>query len=95
MSESGVQVLNIFGQDYSIRASLEEQVALERAATLLQEQLKISEQRYPNARTHELLVLTALNLCVPLSQAQDQLAMTQERLNALLERLDVQLPKAL
>lgn len=87
MSESGVHVLDIFGQQYSIRATAAEEVALRSAAALLQQHLAESEQRYPNARSNELLVFTALNLCVPLAQQQDKDQQLQARLEALIQRL--------
>lgn len=91
MNEPCVHVLNLYGHQYSIRASADEQKVLEQASLRLQEQLKLSEERYPHARTNELLVLTALNLCVPLSQAQSELEHTQARLQRLLEQMQAKL----
>lgn len=86
MSEPGVHVLDIFGQQYSIRATAAEEQALKSATAFLQQHLAESEQRYPHARTNELLVFTALNLCVPLLQLQDKEQQLQVRLEALIQR---------
>ena len=92
MSDSCVHVLNLYGHQYSIRASEEEYAVLVQAAERLQEQLKLSEERYPHARTNELLVLTALNLCVPLAQAQTEISEAKVRLESLLMQMRSQLP---
>lgn len=87
MTEKSVRFLNILGRDYSIKASASEEVVLQQAATLLNERLEENQQRYPGAGIHELLVLTALNLCVPLLRQDEQLRLVQERLAASVERI--------
>ena len=94
MSERDVQVLNIFGQSYAIRAPEHEQALLERAAALLQERLAQSEEQYPKARSLELLVLTALNLCVPLSQHEQVTQEWQQRLDATVAQISAQLERS-
>lgn len=91
MSDNEVQVLNILGQTYSIRANEHEQQLLERAGLLLQKRLAENELLYPKARSLELMVLTALNLCVPLTQHDEQMLSLQQRLDALIERSSQQL----
>ena len=91
MKEDGVRILNILGREYSIRASASEEGVLLQAAALLKERLGESQQRFPSADRHELLVLTALNLCVPLLQQGEQLREVQERLSATVELLRRQL----
>ncbi|HYQ37930.1 MAG TPA: cell division protein ZapA [Pseudomonas sp.] len=87
MTEKSVRFLNILGRDYSIKASASEEAVLQQAATLLNERLEENQQRYPGAGIHELLVLTALNLCVPLLRQDEQLRQVQERLAASVERI--------
>lgn len=87
MTEKSVRFLSILGRDYSIKASASEEAVLQEAATLLNERLEENQQRYPGAGIHELLVLTALNLCVPLIRQDEQLRQVQERLAASVERI--------
>lgn len=91
MKENGVRVLRILGREYPIKASASEERTLQEAADLLQERLAESRQRFPNASKDELLVLTALNLCVPLLQQGQQLRETEERLAACIEQISRQL----
>ncbi|MBV2134535.1 cell division protein ZapA [Pseudomonas sp. MAP12] len=91
MKENGVRVLNILGRDYSIKAPASEERVLQQAAALLNERLDDNQQRFPGAGIHELLVLTALNLCVPLLRQDEQLREVQERLAASVERINRQL----
>lgn len=79
----GVQVLKILGREYNLHASPEEEATLQQAASLLQEKISESQQRFPNASNQELLVLTALNLCVPALQQKQQ----EARLHAAENRL--------
>lgn len=87
MSEKSVRVLNILGRDYSIKASPAEEAALQQAAALLKIRVEESRERFPGASSHELLVLTALNLCVPLIEQNRQAIETQARLAALVQRI--------
>lgn len=91
MKESGVRVLNILGIGYPVRAPAGEEAILEQAAAKLQEQLDHNQQRFPRAGSHELLVLTALNLCVPLLKQEAQLHEVEERLAAAAQRIARQL----
>lgn len=91
MKESGVRVLNILGRDYSIKVSTSEEETLQQAASLLRERLDESQQRFPGAGGHELLVLTALNLCVPLLKQGEQLREAEQRLVATAQRIARQL----
>ena len=66
MTADGVQVLRVFGREYSFRAPPSQDALLQEAAALLQQHLADSQRQFPNATGDKLLVLTALNLCVPL-----------------------------
>lgn len=88
---SDVRVLNIFGRDYSIRTTAAEQETLARASQLLQVQLQESRERFPRATAEELLVLTALNLCVPVIQQDDRLSGAEQRLIETVKRITQQL----
>lgn len=92
MRDNGVRVLNILGIDYPVRAPAGEEAALEQAVAKLQEQLDQNQRRFPRAGSNELLVLTALNLCVPLLEHEQQLREVEQRLGALSERIRGQLP---
>lgn len=91
MKGNGVRVLNILGRDYSIKVPASEGAALEQAAALLQQRLDENQLRFPGAGNHELLVLTALNLCVPLLKQDERLREVQERLDACVARIGQQL----
>lgn len=91
MKGNGVRVLKILGRDYSIKASASEDRVLQEAAALLQERLAENRQRFPSASKDDLLVLTALNLCVPLLQQGQQLREVEERLAASVEQITRQL----
>lgn len=91
MKETGVRVLKILGRDYSIRASASEEAVLQQAAALLQQRVDENQQRFPAAGSQELLVLTALNLCVPLLEQGEQLRAVQERLAASVALISRQL----
>ncbi|SFB64105.1 cell division protein ZapA [Azotobacter beijerinckii] len=91
MKGNGVRILKILGRDYSIKASASEDRVLQEAAALLQEHLAENRQRFPSASKDDLLVLTALNLCVPLLQQGQQLREVEERLAASVEQITRQL----
>jgi cell division protein ZapA (FtsZ GTPase activity inhibitor) len=91
---SDVRVLNILGRDYSIRTTAAEQETLARASQLLHAQLKESQQRFPRATAEELLVLTALNLCVPVIQQDERLDVAERRLSETVLRIGKQLGSA-
>lgn len=88
---SEIRVLNILGRDYSIRATAGEDDTLARAAQLLQAEVAQSKQRYPRASSQEMLVMTALNLCIPLLEQQQRLEAAEERLGDALQRVRGQL----
>ena len=91
MSRDGVRVLRIFGRDYSFRAGHSQDRLLQDAAALLQQRLADSQRQFPNASSDKLLVLTALNLCVPLLEQGEQLRDAEQRLAASVERISRQL----
>lgn len=91
MTENVVRVLKILGRDYTVRAPAGEVDVLQQSVALLQERLDENQQRFPTAGSHELLVLSALNLCVPLLEQREQLREVQERLAAAAERITRQL----
>ncbi len=92
MNGNGVRVLTVLGREYPIRASASEERTLQKAADLLQERLQESRAKFPNASKDELLVLTALNLCVPLIQQGEQLREVDQRLVKCIERITRRLP---
>ncbi|MCL7462068.1 cell division protein ZapA [Pseudomonas sp. NW5] len=87
MSAGHVRTLSILGREYAIRTTTEGEAALQQAAMLLEERLEEHRQRFPRAGSHELLVLTALNLCVPLLEQQQRLQEAEQRLQACVARL--------
>lgn len=91
MTDNVVRALKILGRDYSIKAGAGEEAVLEQAIALLQARLDENHQRFPLAGSHELLVLSALNLCVPLLEQRQQLEALEARLTATAERIARQL----
>jgi cell division protein ZapA (FtsZ GTPase activity inhibitor) len=91
MSADGVQVLKVFGREYSFRAPPSQEALLQGAAALLQQHLAESQRQFPNATGDKLLVLTALNLCVPLLKQDEQLQRVEQRIAASLARINRQL----
>lgn len=92
MNGDDIRTLNILGRKYSIRASAgEEGDTLQEAADLLHKRLEESRRKFPKASNDELLVLTALNLCVPLIQQGRQLREVEQRLAASIELISRQL----
>ncbi len=91
MSADGVQVLKVFGREYSFRAPPSQEALLQDAAALLQQHLAESQRQFPNATGDKLLVLTALNLCVPLLKQDEQLQSVEQRIAASLARINRQL----
>lgn len=84
---SDVRVLNILGRDYSIRVPAAEQETLTQATQLLHAQIQESQQRFPRASFEELLVITALNLCVPVIQQDRRIEAAEGRLSDTLQRI--------
>ncbi|WP_312200050.1 cell division protein ZapA [Stutzerimonas balearica] len=91
MSADRVQVLKVFGREYSFRAPPSQEALLQDAAALLQQHLAESQRQFPNATGDKLLVLTALNLCVPLLKQDEQLQRVEQRIAASLARINRQL----
>ncbi|WP_312381878.1 cell division protein ZapA [Stutzerimonas balearica] len=91
MSADRVQVLKVFGREYSFRAPPSQEALLQDAAALLQQHLAESQRQFPNATGDKLLVLTALNLCVPLLKQDEQLQCVEQRIAASLARINRQL----
>jgi len=79
MSADGVQVLKVFGREYSFRAPPSQDALLQEAAALLQQRLADSQRQ------------TALNLCVPLLQQQEQMQDVEQRIAASVARISQQL----
>lgn len=88
---SDVRVLKILGRDYSIRVPPAEQETMTRSAQLLHAQIQENQQRFPRASFEELLVITALNLCVPVIQQDQRLDAAEGRLSDALLRIREQL----
>lgn len=97
MKQAGVQVLTILGREYTFRASSNEESTLQQAANLLNKQLEANRQNFPTVSHQELLILTALNLCVPLlqnSQQEDCIKTAEQRLTHCIDLISQQLDKA-
>lgn len=84
---SNVRVVSFLGQDYSFRISESEEILFQQATELLQQKLNESRQQRANSDAHQLLVTTALALCVSQIQQTDQLQQAEHRLAALVDRL--------
>jgi len=84
---SNVRVASFLGREYSFRINEDEDPLFQQAILLLQEKLAESRARYPGSDAQELLLMTALALCVPQIQQTEQLRLTQQRLAALVETL--------
>lgn len=96
MKQAGVQVLSILGREYSFRASSNEEHTLQQAASLLNEHLEANRQHFPSVGHQELLILTALNLCVPLLQKNQQdarITAAEQRLESIIRTMNQQLEK--
>jgi cell division protein ZapA (FtsZ GTPase activity inhibitor) len=91
MTADGVQVLKVFGREYSFRAPPSQDALLQEAAALLQQRLAESQRQFPNATGDKLLVLTALNLCVPLLQQHEQMHDVERRIAASVARISQRL----
>ncbi|AHY43534.1 cell division protein ZapA [Stutzerimonas decontaminans] len=91
MTTDGVQVLKVFGREYSFRAPPSQDALLQEATALLQRHLADSQRQFPNATGDKLLVLTALNLCVPLLQQNEQMHDVERRIAASVARITQQL----
>lgn len=85
---SDIQVISLLGQDYSFRIAADEAVLFQQAADLLQQKLAETKTRHHGSGHTELLVATALSLCVPLVQQTEQVRNAEQRLAALVERLE-------
>lgn len=82
MNREGVRVLHLFGRDYAIKTPAGEEPLLHEAMTLLEDEIAANSSRYPNARSQELLLLSALNLCAR-QLVQRQPGDAESRLQAL------------
>ncbi len=91
---SDVRELNILGRNYSIRVPAAERETLTQATQLLHAQIQESQHRFPRASFEELLVITALNLCVPMIQQDQRLDIAEGRLSDILLRIRKQLDVA-
>lgn len=60
---SGVTVLSILGNEYSVKAPAGEDLTLMKAAAMLSASLADTKRKYPTLIGDRLLVLAALNLC--------------------------------
>jgi len=86
---SGVTVVSILGNDYSIKAPIGEEQTLLDATVMLKAALADTKRKYPSLIGDKLLVLAALNLCsqqielkqkhtVELNRYQEQVSATVE-----------------
>ena len=85
---SDIQVISLLGQDYSFRIAADEVALFQQAADLLQQKLAETKARHHGSGHTELLVATALSLCVPLVQQTAQMQDAEQRLAALVDMLE-------
>lgn len=85
---SNVRVVSILGQDYSFRISESEDALFQQATELLQRKLNESRQQRTGSDAYQLLITTALGLCVAEIQQAEQLQRAEHRLAALIDRLE-------
>ena len=84
---SNVRVVSFLGQDYSFRISENEELLFQHATELLELKLNESRQQRAGSDAHQLLMTTALALCVSQIQQTEQLQQAEHRLTALVDRL--------
>ncbi|MEJ6655836.1 MAG: cell division protein ZapA [Pseudomonas sp.] len=87
---SDIQIISLLGQDYSFRIAADEAVLFQQAADLLQQKLAETKARHNGSGHTELLVATALSLCVPLVQRTGELQAAEKRLTAMVDVLEAQ-----
>ena len=91
MSEETIKVVEILGNDYSIKAPPGEEQALYDAAMMLKSTLADTKRKYPTLVGDRLLVLTAMNLCSQLQAAREaheaDLSRYQAQVNATVDTL--------
>lgn len=85
---SDIQVISLLGQDYSFRIAADEAVLFQQAADLLLQKLAETRARHQGSGHTELLVATALSLCVPLVRQTAQMQDAEQRLAAMVDMLD-------
>jgi cell division protein ZapA (FtsZ GTPase activity inhibitor) len=85
MSQEGLRVLRLFGSEVAIKTPPGAEHLLLEAMRLLKDEVAANTRRYPGARSQELLLLSALNLCArQLAQREPQ---TEQRLQALNQQI--------
>ncbi|WP_285276097.1 cell division protein ZapA [Halopseudomonas bauzanensis] len=84
---SNVRVVSFLGQEYSFRISENEELLFQQATELLELKLNESRQQRAGSDAHQLLMTTALALCVSQIQQTEQLQQAEHRLTALVDRL--------
>ena len=88
---SGVKVISILGEDYSIKAPAGEEQTLLDAALMLKAALADTKRKYPTLIGDRLLVLAAMNLCSQQiemkKQHQQELDRYQEQVSATVDTI--------
>ena len=85
---SDVRVVSFLGQDYSFRIDVNDEQLFQQATALLQRKLNESRQQRSGSDAYQLLITTALGLCVSEIQQTTQLQQAEQRLTALVDRLE-------
>ncbi|MFW9606476.1 MAG: cell division protein ZapA [Pseudomonas sp.] len=83
----GVHTFTILGREYSFYAPPNEELILKQAANLLHDKIEENKRLFPNACHQELLIVTALNCCVPILQHTQQEAVLEKKLSSFIEIL--------
>jgi cell division protein ZapA len=92
MSQNTTRVVEILGNDYTLRAPAEQEEALFEAAMMLKASLAETKKKHPTLVGDRLLVLTAMNLCSQILDARKEhreaLAQYEHKVNATVEQLE-------
>lgn len=98
MSQSTTRVVEILGNDYTLRAPADQEHTLFEAAMMLKASLADTKKKYPTLLGDRLLVLTAMNICSQLLEAQREhkqvLAQYENQVNATVKQIERTVGKA-
>jgi cell division protein ZapA len=70
MSQNTTRVVEILGNDYTLRAPADQEETLFEAAMMLKASLADTKKKHPTLLGDRLLVLTAMNICSQLLEAR-------------------------
>lgn len=94
---SGMKVVSILGNDYTLKAPAGEEQTLMEAVEMLRRALADTKRSYPALIGDRLLVLAALNLCSQQVRMgkdhQAELALYQEKIDAAVDSIEQTIAK--